>query len=169
MILIVRVLFVYWSRFLFKRVRSHGPPVTIHSIARVLKPCQVAHFATAKEMQEAERQLFTPLERHRLLSVVTTVISRWELMLPSAGREVPVLTGFTSKQNADLAISYFSFFSGTKSSKSSSPVDTTETSSMLAIRPSIGERTVSIQSSALSKISPMWPPSFIQVPTSTAG
>ena len=38
---------------------------------------------------------FTPLEHHRLLSVMQTEINYECIMLPSAGREVPVLTGFT--------------------------------------------------------------------------
>ena len=43
-----------------------------------------------------ENGTFTPLERHRLLSTVQTEITNEGVMLPSAGREAPVLTGFAS-------------------------------------------------------------------------
>ncbi len=39
---------------------------------------------------------FTPLERRRLLSAVQTEIADGSVMLPSAGCEAPVLTGFTA-------------------------------------------------------------------------
>jgi len=46
---------------------------------------------------EFRRNLFTPLERRQSLSAVTAEKDDGGVMLPSVGREAPVLTGFTAK------------------------------------------------------------------------